>query len=67
MTDDCAQYEEDCDAIRAENEELLAEFATSLRQANLKETTIKGHVTNIDFYINEFLLYEDAIDARGWY
>lgn len=63
MTDDYAQYEEDCEAIRAENEGLLEEFAASLRQANLKEATIKGHISNIDFYINEFLLYEDAIDA----
>ncbi len=31
---------------------------------NLKFKTIKKHVENIDFYINEFLLYEDAVEAK---
>lgn len=63
MTDDYAEYEAECDRIRAENEELLAKFADWLRASNLKESTIDGHVSNIDLYINEFLLYEDAIEA----
>jgi len=31
---------------------------------NLKDKTIQRHIDNIDFYINEFLLYEDAVEAK---
>ncbi len=62
MTGDYAEYEAECTRIRTENEDLLAKFAAWLREQKLKESTIKGHVTNIDFYVNDFLLYEDAIE-----
>jgi site-specific recombinase XerD len=31
----------------------------------LSEKTLKNHILNIDFYINEYLLYEDAIEAKN--
>ncbi len=64
MVDDYAKYEEDCVRIRAENDELLAEFSSWLQQRNLKDSTIGKHVENIDFYVNEYLLYEDADEAK---
>jgi predicted RNA-binding protein with EMAP domain len=30
----------------------------------LSEKTIRNHLSNIDFYINEYLLYEDATEAK---
>jgi len=57
------QYEKECKKIRKENEALLSAFETWLSSKNLTEKTIDRHMSNIDFYINNFLLYEDAIEA----
>jgi hypothetical protein len=62
--DDYAQYEKDCERIRTENQELLDEFENWLQEAKLTEKTIRNHVNNVDFYINTFLLYEDAEEAK---
>lgn len=64
MTDDYAKYEQECKKIRKENAQLLEAFETWLQKAKLSDKTIRKHVENIDFYINEFLLYEDAIEAK---
>ena len=58
------KYEDDCKKIRTANEKLLVEFETWLKSAGLSENTISKHLSNIDFYINEYLLYEDAIEAK---
>ncbi len=60
---DYEQYEIECEKIRAANSKLLTDFADWLRAAGLADRTIARHVDNIDFYLNEFLLYEEAIDA----
>ena len=62
--DDYAQYELDCERIKETNETLLADFGNWLEKSNLSDKTINKHVENVDFYINEFLLYEDAIEAQ---
>ena len=62
--DDYAQYELDCERIKETNETLLADFENWLEKSNLSDKTINKHVENVDFYINEFLLYEDAIEAQ---
>lgn len=64
MSDDYERYEEECQRIRASNKELLDDFANWLRESNLAAKTIKKHKYNIDFYINEYLLYEDATDPE---
>ena len=61
--DDYEKYEEDCKAIRESNERLLKEFGRWLKSSGLSEKTIKNHISNIDFYINEYLLYEEAIEV----
>lgn len=64
MSDDYAKYERDCQKIRQENTELLEQFAAWLRKTKLTEKTIRKHVDNVDLYINEFLLYEEALKAK---
>ncbi len=61
MADDYEKYERECNRIREENKKLLHDFTQWLRSANLKDKTIRQHLENIDFYINEYLLYEDAV------
>ncbi len=57
------QYEEECKKIRKENEKLLIDFGKWLSDKNLSEKTTRKHLANVDFYINEYLLYEDVIEA----
>ena len=63
--DDYEKYEEDCKNIRKSNEHLLKEFDDWLKLSGLSEKTINNHTSNIDFYINEYLLYEEAIEAQN--
>jgi len=62
--DDYDKYEEDCKKIRKYNERLLNGFELWLKSSGLSEKTTTSHRSNIDFYINEYLLYEDAIEAK---
>jgi hypothetical protein len=64
LEDDYKKYEADCERIRRENKVILEQFAAQLQEQQLSESTVKNHVTNIDFYVNEFLLYEEAIEAK---
>ena len=63
--DDYEKYEADCKAIRKANKRLLNEFEAWLKASALSAKTIKDHLSNIDFYLNEFLLYEDATEAKN--
>lgn len=53
-------YEIACEAIRQENARLLDDFVGLLRSKRLARSTIRKHRENVEFFINEFLLYEDA-------
>lgn len=57
------KYEEDCKKIQEANEGLLTGFETWLISFGLAPKTIVQHISNIEFFINEYLLYEDAIEA----
>ena len=57
-------WEKDCKRIRQQNMKILDGFSEWLNQTRVKETTIDKHYQNVDFFINEFLLYEDAIPAK---
>ncbi len=61
---DYEKYENECKKIRKANKQLLSKFELSLKSSGLSKNTTNNHVSNIDFYINEYLLYEDAIEAR---
>jgi site-specific recombinase XerD len=66
--DDDEGEEIDEDELREQNEELLDEFEKWLAEQGLSENTINKHASNIDFYINEYLLYYDTIrpEAGGF-
>jgi len=65
MVDDYEQYEIECEKIRESNEKLLEGFGNWLQKSNLADKTIDKHVDNIDFYINEYLLYDEAIEPQN--
>lgn len=65
MTDAYAKYEKECRRIRAENEKLLESFADWLSAKGLADSTIRRHCENMDFYLNHFLLHDDAVEAAG--
>jgi len=57
--DEYEKFEMECENIRKENEKLLNNFEQYLNSKKLSQKTIAKHVGNIDFYINDFLLYEE--------
>jgi len=61
--DSFEQYEKDCKRIKKQNANILNDFERWLTEKNLSAKTIKKHCSNVDFYINDFLLYEEAIEA----
>jgi len=64
MVGDYKQYQAKCDRIRESNKELLDDFADWLREMGLSAKTVRRHVGNVDLYINEYLLYEDAVEPQ---
>ncbi len=60
---DYEDYEKECRKIRAENENLLADFLVWLRGKGLSEKTVQKHYENVYFYVDQYLLYEDATPA----
>jgi len=52
------EYERRCNRIREENQAILDAFESWILAKGLSQATAKKHRENIDFYINEFLLYE---------
>ncbi|MEW6418659.1 MAG: recombinase [Nitrospirota bacterium] len=57
------QYERECKRIREANKKILTDFEKWLSDKKLSKKTINKHCSNVDFYINDFLLYEDALEA----
>lgn len=60
------EYEEfvkECEKIKTQNAKFLAEFENILKEKQLSPKTIKKHIQNIDFFINEFLIYYEPIPA----
>ncbi len=63
MSDRYAEYERACAEVRQQNAALLSEFDDWLAATGLSRKTINGHLQNMEFYLNEYLLYEDATPA----
>ena len=61
---DYEKYENECKLVRKENKKLISDFGNWLAAKNLSSKIIKKHTSNVDFYVNEFLLYEDAVEAK---
>ncbi len=62
--DEYQKYERACKRIKKDNAKLLEQFDQWLSGKGLAEKTVRRHVENADFYINTFLLSEDAIPAK---
>ena len=64
------EYEQQCELRRQENETYLELFRSSLEMSGLSEQTIKRHLSHVSFYINTFLLreeaYEMSIGVSAW-
>jgi hypothetical protein len=66
MTDRYQVYEAQCERPRTTNQKLLADFETWLAHRGASQRTIRQHTSNLDLYLNHYLLYEDTIEAaRG--
>ena len=63
MASDYEKFEKQVSKIREINGTYLSEFTQWLKSKGLSAKTIDNHVTNIEFYINEFLCYDDALDV----
>ncbi len=67
------EYEQRFERIRKENEALLDAFEAWILDKGLSQSTARRHKENIDFFINEFLLYEEptqpaeGVDAIGYF
>ncbi len=59
--DEYEVYEKECQEIRETNEELLELFEKDMMDKGLADKTINRHLSNVDFYINEYMLREDAM------
>ena len=65
--DDYEKYKNECNKIRADNKKLLNDFRCWLQNKKLVDKTINNHISNVNFYINEFLLYYEAYEAKEGY
>ena len=57
---DYEKYEKECEKIRLTNEAFLSLFEEDMENSGLSPKTIRSHLSNVDFFINDFLLYDDA-------
>lgn len=64
MTDYYDQLESECEKIQTENHHVVEGFRQYLKAKNLSEKTINKHVSNAEFYINDFLLYEEPLQPK---
>jgi site-specific recombinase XerD len=62
--DDYEKYEAECKTIREANKLLLRDFEAWLKSSGLSKKVIENHLLNIDFYVNEYLAYEEATEAK---
>lgn len=63
-SDEYSEYTKKCDAIRKLNEIHLKNFENHLAHKGLTEKTIRNHLVNTEFYINNYLLNYDALDVK---
>ncbi len=63
MSDDYAALEAACEKIMAENALLREGFSEWLRSKGLSERTVERHDSNVRVYTDDYLLYQDAIEA----
>ena len=57
--DDYEQYEKDKEKNIKRNKKFLNEFKNEMQKQNLSPKTIDKHLSNIEFYLNDYLTYYD--------
>lgn len=62
--DEYQKYERACKRIKEDNAKLQDDFVRWISGKGVSTKTIRKHTDNVDFYINAFLLNEDAIPAK---
>ena len=65
MMDKYERQKIEFERIEASNKKLLDDFANWLQDANLNTSTIEEHIDDVDLFINDYLLYEDAITPEN--
>ena len=58
---DYEQYLKICQSIQETNDLLLELFEEDLVKFGLKQKTINRHLSNVDFFLNEFLIRIGAL------
>ena len=58
-------YLNKCTDIRKINDSLLTLFSDDLKKAGLADKTIQRHLSNVDFFINEYLIRTDALPMES--
>ncbi len=58
------EYEEKVNEIKEENEVILERFAGWIKAKNLSKKQVSKHLSNVEFYINDFLTYYDFSEAK---
>ncbi len=59
------EWEDKIEKIKKHNNNLLSDFEKWLKSKDLKPKTIKNHIDNVEFYVNEFLLRYKTIPAEN--
>ncbi|HCE1609346.1 hypothetical protein [Vibrio alginolyticus] len=59
---DYEEYEQLAEQQRVKNNQLLDSFEEHLKLEGLSEKTVSKHLSNLDFYVNHYLLYEEIIE-----
>ncbi|MBK5940149.1 recombinase [Halochromatium roseum] len=59
------EIQSDPGQIEKDNERLLSAFEQWLGDAGLSDATVDRHVTNISFFLEHFLQYYEAVNARN--
>lgn len=62
---DSDAYLNKCNDIRKINDSLLTLFGEDLKNAGLADKTINRHLTNVDFYINHYLIRTNALSMES--
>ena len=60
-------YENERDAIKLVNEQYLTEFRDWLKNKGLSDKTIYTHISNVDLFLNYYLLYYEIVNAQEGY
>ena len=61
---DYQEYEEEVKKIEKKNEKYLKEFEKSMIEKKLSNRTIRKHLSNVDFYINDYLNHYDPTEME---